>query len=78
MKKIRYRSLSYSTDILFYESVTAASAVVLIASAIVLIAASVIACKNEDKDDEENPVAVATVAEEHLVCPLSYLPLHIM
>ena len=64
---------------MFYESVTAASAVVvLITAAAVLIAASVVACENENKDDEENPVAVATVAEEHLVCPLSYLPLHTM
>lgn len=45
-------------------SVAAATAVVLIASAVVvMVTASVVTCKNEDKDDEEYPIAVASVTE---------------
>ena len=58
-----------------YLVAAAATAVLITATAVVLITASVVACKNENEDDEKNPVAVASVTEEHLVCPLSYLPL---
>ncbi len=50
-------------------SVAAAATVVLITATAavvgVLIAASVVACKNKNKDDEKNPVAVASVTKEH-------------
>ena len=66
----------FSRSILFIVySVTAAAAVVLIATAVigVLIAASVVACENKNKDDEKNPVTVASVTKEHLPDLLSHL-----
>ena len=51
--------------------ITAASAVVAL-----IDADTVVAGKNKDKDDEKNPVAVASVTKEHFVAPLSHLPLH--
>ena len=64
-------------------SVTAASAVVLIAAAVILIisasaAVVIVACKNEDKDDKKNPVAVASVTEEHSQNLPSLLSLYTM
>lgn len=64
-----------------FQLVTAAAAVVvLIAAAVisVLIAASVVSCENENKDDEENPVTVASVTKEHSPDLLSHLPLYTM
>ncbi len=59
--------------------VAAAATVVLITAAvIVLVAASVIACEYKNKDDEKDPIAVASVTEEHSNNLLSHLPLHNM
>ena len=60
------------------ESVAAASAVVLITAAVVSLIEAVITCENKDKNDEKNPVAVASVTKKHSVDPLSHLPLHNM
>ena len=60
------------------ESVAAASAVVLIAAAAVSLIEAVITCENKDKNDEKNPVAVASVTKKHSVDLLSHLPLHHM
>ena len=63
---------------LSYISVTAASAVVLITAAAVCLIVAVITCENKNKDDEKNPVAVASVTKKHSFYPLSHLPLHHM
>ena len=60
-------------------SVTAAAtAVVLITAAAVVLVASVITCKHKDKNDEKNPIAVASVTKKHFPDLLSPLPLHNM
>lgn len=85
----QYRRISPAVLIIFCAlpdySVTAASAVVLIAAATAAVslvvsasAVAVVARKNEDENDEKNPVAVASVTKKHSVDLLSHLPLHLM
>ncbi len=69
----------YSADsrqTVFQKSVTATAAVVLIAATaavVLVVTASVIAGENENEDDEENPITVASVTKKHISNLLSLL-----